>query len=333
MLAIFVHMQSDRYALLTYQANPQYNVGDYIQSLAAAQFLPHIDKYLCREQLHSYDGEPVKLFMNGWFMHEPSHWPPSTQIHPLLISFHLNSQARRQLLSEKGSAWFRQHAPVGCRDNYTLHSLKEAGIDAYLSGCLTTTFTNTHVQRTNDVYFTDVLFRAPGLREVAGSPRLLFRSIFSGHILNTSRKQQLLAELFDKELLRDATFLQHYQAATHTDKERFAMAASYLEKYATARLVVTSRIHCALPCLAFGTPVIFVDAGFKNEYDRVRLEGVTDLFNTIRIDERGNIDANFPLDGKITADFSLPNPSTHMKYVDKLRETCHSFINTVPLPV
>lgn len=35
--------------------------------------------------------------------------------------------------------------------------------------------------------------------------------------------------------------------------------AKYLiRKYAKAKLVVTSRIHCALPCLGIETPVIFV---------------------------------------------------------------------------
>ncbi|WP_264821067.1 polysaccharide pyruvyl transferase family protein [Acinetobacter schindleri] len=36
-----------------------------------------------------------------------------------------------------------------------------------------------------------------------------------------------------------------------------------LEKYSTAKLVITSRIHCALPCLAMGTPVIYIN-GFDN---------------------------------------------------------------------
>jgi len=36
------------------------------------------------------------------------------------------------------------------------------------------------------------------------------------------------------------------------------LAQKRLDEYAQAKLVITSRIHCALPCLAFGTPVIFI---------------------------------------------------------------------------
>ena len=34
-----------------------------------------------------------------------------------------------------------------------------------------------------------------------------------------------------------------------------------LERYKKAKVVFTSLIHCALPCIAMGTPVVFVDAG------------------------------------------------------------------------
>ena len=116
-------MAETKYGLLTYLANPEYNVGDYVQSLAAAQFLPHIDKYLNREKLNIYNEEQVKLIMNGWFMHRPECWPPSDNIDPLLISFHLNSQVKDQLLDNKGKKWFKRHQPVGCRDPYTLKAM------------------------------------------------------------------------------------------------------------------------------------------------------------------------------------------------------------------
>lgn len=40
-------------------------------------------------------------------------------------------------------------------------------------------------------------------------------------------------------------------------------------------------LACALPCVAMGTPVVFVDAGFNNnKAKRDRFGGVTDLFTT-----------------------------------------------------
>ena len=49
------------------------NIGDYIQALAAAQFLPEVDGFVQRERLKEYDGEACKVIMNGWYMHHTEH--------------------------------------------------------------------------------------------------------------------------------------------------------------------------------------------------------------------------------------------------------------------
>ena len=36
-------------------------------------------------------------------------------------------------------------------------------------------------------------------------------------------------------------------------------AKQKLASYGLAELVVTSRLHCALPCIALGTPVVFIN--------------------------------------------------------------------------
>lgn len=320
------------YGLLTYLAWPEYNAGDYIQSLAAARYLPHIDKYVNREKLSEYKGTPLKMILNGWFMHKPAHWPPSGDIHALPLSFHLNSQAKG-MLSRQGIEWFRRHEPIGCRDEYTRELLSSAGIDTYHSGCLTTTFENKYGPRTDDIYFADVLFRVPGWSTSARTPREFLKAIISGDLMKMSTRNRLLSELFSPDIIERAKVISHYHPARHSEKERFAVAECLLEKYATARLVVTSRLHCALPCLAFGTPVIFVDYGFRNEYDTCRLNGVTKLFNTIQIDSNENISANFNMNGKITSSMAVINPDTFKDQASALRETCRNFINEVPAAV
>ena len=37
----------------------------------------------------------------------------------------------------------------------------------------------------------------------------------------------------------------------------FKRTEDLLNKYASSQYVVTSRIHCALPCVGVGTPVLF----------------------------------------------------------------------------
>jgi hypothetical protein len=319
------------YGLLTYLAWPEYNAGDYIQSLAAARFLPKVDRYINREKLNEYNGGAIKLIMNGWFMHRPANWPPSNKIDPLVTSFHLNSQVKEAMLSNKSVDWFKKHEPVGCRDMYTLDLLSKAGISTYLSGCLTSTLVNEFNYRTNDIYFADVLFRVPGWSTSARTPRELIKAIVSGDLVKVNQRNRLLNELFEEDVLHDAKSVSHYHPARHSEKERFSVAEDFLKKYATAKLVVTSRLHCAIPCLAFGTPVIFVHFGFKNEYDTCRLKGVTDLFNTIFIDENENISSNFSLKGKIGSDFTLQNPSSFQEYVPVLRNACNLFVKDIPV--
>ena len=43
------------------------------------------------------------------------------------------------MLTDEAQAYLRRHGPVGCRDWNTVFLLLSAGIDAFFSGCLTTT--------------------------------------------------------------------------------------------------------------------------------------------------------------------------------------------------
>lgn len=98
------------YAILTYSAiRGIVNVGDFIQSLAAKQFLPHTDILLDRERLSAYDGPSVNAIMNGWYMTNPKFWPPAEQINPLFVSFHINHTVERQMLSPKSIAYLKRH--------------------------------------------------------------------------------------------------------------------------------------------------------------------------------------------------------------------------------
>ena len=76
----------------------------------------------------------------GWHMH-PLYdlrydFPYHPNVRPLFLSFHLN---RLDMLSEAAQAYLRTHGPIGCRDWNTVFLLLSAGIDAFFTGCLTTT--------------------------------------------------------------------------------------------------------------------------------------------------------------------------------------------------
>lgn len=285
------------YGLLTYDIKAHFNVGDYIQSLAARQFLPRVDQYVNRERLDEYGGPGIKLIMNGWFMHQPEHWPPSPNVTPLFVSFHLTKRAAAMVLTERGVAYLKKYR-VGARDTFTLKVLQEKGIDSYFSNCLTLTLGRSYTHRPGtDVYFVDVLHK--------------------WHFIG--RRRRLLRKVFSDELIDSAIRIQHRHPAREypTEESRFELADQYLRLYQNAKLVVTSRLHTALPCLAMGTPVIFVD-GWVRTKERIRFEGVREMLNMVEF--HGNdVHSNFDLD-------HLRNPDHHRQYVGELEKRCREFV-------
>ena len=320
-----------KYGLLSYTENEQFfNVGDNIQSLAAKQFLPKVDEYVNREKLEEYSGDPLKMILNGWFTHNIHHWVPSDKIDPLFVSFHMNNTAAPFMLSEKGIAYLKKHQPIGCRDQFTVDTLMEKGIEAYFTGCLTLTLDTYKVDdslRGEDIYIVDPLYGYTTNKKVVRNYKTLIRSVLSGKIFELGKRKKHLDTIIDSSLLESAIYVnQEPPARKYTDVEKFEMAEDLLRKYAKAKLVITSRIHCALPCLAMGTPVIFIN-GFETFVDACRFEGIVDLFNRIDINTKtGAWTANFDLDGKITANTKVKNLEKHHTIANALKEKCRAFI-------
>ncbi|MBQ0733096.1 polysaccharide pyruvyl transferase family protein [Aquimarina celericrescens] len=314
-----------KYALLKYDENKRFfNVGDNIQSLAAKQFLPKVDVFLNRERLADYQGDPVKLIMNGWFTHNIHNWVPSEQIDPIFVSFHMNNTAAPAMLSEKGIAYLKKHEPIGCRDQFTVDTLKAKGIDAYFTGCLTLTLDSYKVddaERGNQIYIVDPLYSYPRPEKVFYNTKITVKNILNGAAFKLKKKNKHLKNFISEELWNTAEFInQEPPSNQYSDEEKFDMAESLLKKYARAKLVITSRIHCALPCLALGTPVIFVN-GFDSFVDSCRFDGILELFNRIDVNSKtGEYTANFQLEGKIDYSTMVKNLEKHHELASALKE-------------
>lgn len=76
----------------------------------------------------------------GWHLHSSfglrHGLPYSPQVNPLFVSFHLSDLCA---LTPGAVTYLRWHGPLGCRDWTTVDLLLSAGVDAFFSGCLTTT--------------------------------------------------------------------------------------------------------------------------------------------------------------------------------------------------
>ena len=328
------------------------NIGDYVQALASAQFLPHIDGFLDRdEDLKDYDGEPCKVIMNGWYMHLPQNWPPSDLIDPLFVAFHLNSGVKKELLSPASISYLKSHQPIGCRDLNTMELLRNNGVEAYFSGCMTLTLGEKYHSEEKDgkTYIVDPIINAYLdmnqilkaisilLRHPQGMLKLFHKKELHLHNGRNFVKEIIKKALFYKEysrvfgrnLVMNSTYVtqesMYYKVHFKSDGERLTEAERLVKMYAKAQLVVTSRIHCALPCLGLETPVIYLEKMDDIEESKCRLGGLRELFNIVQVNH-GTLMPQFDTALPITVTHHPSNKDIWRSLANDLKHRCREFI-------
>jgi len=257
----------ERHKYLLGIGNPGMNVGDETQGLAGIQALPRLDAFIERDRLDMVqytdsttppltynssspdddDGRRVLVFFNAWWGTKTMLWPPPRWVEPISISMHI--QPRLEITSifqetsekpestsekeEQGppvALYLKSQSPIGARDTKTLQFLRDNGVQALFSACLTMTLSLPKVKRDGGVLIVDV----NATKELEG---IVPDSVLQG---STYLTQKLLGDDADDNVLR------------------FILAFERLLAYSRARLVITNRLHVAMPCVALGTPVIFV---------------------------------------------------------------------------
>ena len=203
-----------------------HNIGDEIQTAAVAQHVGETAGYIDRDELRSWTGEPTAVVMQGWFTKDPSTFPPAPGVLPVHVGFHLSTHVRHVLDDPSVTAALRASGPIGCRDVATAAMLHDADVDAFVSGCLTTTFPRRSQEPAEGRVF---------LVDTAG------------------------VSLPDDLRGPDSVRVTHQGAPWWSQEAKRRVALDVLATYRdNARLVVTTRLHCALPCVAMGIPVVFV---------------------------------------------------------------------------
>ena len=247
------------------------NLGDHIQAqLAGLELLarfglsPRIA--LDRDfELRSAPGlDPERshpILLNGWFKRDSSEWPPHPRLEPIFLGFHIRLFQSPSLMSGESLAYYRAHQPIGCRDRHTAQLLSANGVEAYESHCLTLTF-----------------------------PRRV-RAASQAEVFVVSRDERLLQAL--PASLGPFTSLLHYTGDTDFARN-LARARKLLEVYRDrARLIVTSLLHCAMPALALGIPVVMfypMNSPEGHASDRERFSSLENLIRIWRFDEMDDVD-------------------------------------------
>ena len=268
------------------------NLGDEIQGFPGMQFLPFIDQFLERDKLSKLSTkEPVTIFFNAWWGDVAMNWPPPSNVHPIMTSVHIESTIQGKWGNKID--YLNINAPIGCRDFGTLDFLRKKNVDSYFSGCLTLMLKNPIVakERTNKIYLVDV--------------------------------KNEIKELLPAEIQKNGIPVKHY-VHTKDSLQRFTDSFKLIESYASAKLVVTQRIHCALPCVAMGIPVVFINSagmpggGGSKSHSSARTVGLTPLFHTVDMYKMSHEEAKKWLHD---FDWKNPPPNPNVNMMMRMRAT------------
>ena len=297
------------------------NIGDYIQTKAVLDLVGFNNiKILDRENLDKYNDNVIQTIINGWFMESPENWPPSEKIKPLFISFHLNPSIEKELLKDESIKYFKSHEPIGCRDIYTRDILLEKGVNAYYSSCITTTIDRNNYLKSKTqaegIIVIGAFDRLKPTLDYKSSVKLLI-SIFKypfkkiGYSLKLSK--------FNRHLNNQNYKIKRYNQLTKrpikSHNEGLNLASEMLEKIAESEVMITSRIHAALPALAMGLKVIFIDQGLDHVNHKHRLSGLINYFTRVNLKDFFMINLD-----------NIPAMEKHKAHTQKIKDSINNFL-------
>lgn len=288
-----------KYGLLYYKDTD--NIGDDIQTYAQSRFLPRIDYMIDREKLNDFVPEKkeyVKTIMNAWYIHDYFNFDISPYIYPLLVSMFFKRVTYKSgitvnddYINENVRNTLRKYGPVGARDDHTRKLMKDLNVESYFSGCLTLTLDKFEGVKKEDYIVVNGLTKD----EVKYIKSITKRKVIEFH-------QDVKRGSFSNE----------------TWKKREERVIETLKLYQGAHMVITTKLHCSLPCLALETPVLLLYDDSKSE----NIDRIGTYITYLNHVNRKNI-------GDITSEIieaAKPNPKKYCKLRNDLISKCKNFI-------
>ena len=205
------------------------NIGDAVQSYPIKDMYAEREitdvEYVERDRMSAYKGDRLILPMNSWNQYsgpqDARKFAPAKDIDYRYVGFHLQGN-----LSTFGkSVRLKSDYPIGCRDVPTRDFLRRLGYNAYFSGCVSMTLP----------------------RREDGDYRLVY-------VVDDDPKKALpFCDPVDIRVLTSICIENgiEWSKAEDLARKRIGLLRD------TAKLVITSRLHVYLPCVAMGVPVIF----------------------------------------------------------------------------
>lgn len=208
------------------------NIGDFFQLLILSKLTQKtvgkevVKLRLC--DLKSYSGEdivvPIQWALHPAFM-QGNKIAISSHIRPVFVSMHLSAEHQEDYFNSYNVDYLKRHAPIGCRDEVTRDVYKSYGIESYLVGCVTHLLPQ---------------------RGVHGKKTFLIDTPLE------------LEKLIPNDLMNDVAVYSQQREISYENRKSVenSIIRYYEEIKKNAAIVVTSRLHVASPCIAWGIPVI-----------------------------------------------------------------------------
>jgi len=240
-----------KFANYSFSARGVNNLGDNMQIIAIDELyksmgIPKNDiLYINTNDLATYDGEYVVLPVTMPLV-DYRVGGISGRFSQRIIPVFLGLTMVKDTLSSEEITYLNKMAPIGCRDERTLNIMRRYGIKSYLHGCITTTLPLRNLDKNyNKVFIVDV--------------------------------SKEIKEFIPDYLIKKAVYKTHMHENLKEDPKE--LMQQYYDEYKNeASLVITSLLHCAIPCIAAGIPVILAKSGKAISYRFAWLEKLTKIY-------------------------------------------------------
>ncbi len=220
-----------KFANYKFYARGVNNLGDNMQIIAIDYIYERMGVpkeeiiYIDKNETNSYNGEYVILPVMMPLV-DYTEGGIAGRFSDYIIPVFLGLTLAKDSLLQQEIEYYNRFEPIGCRDERTMNTLRGYGIQAYLHGCITTALPKRNIEnkKFNKVFIVDVA------KEVI--------------------------PYIPSELLKDAEYLSHMHENVGDPKK---LMQEYYDRYKNeAKLVITSLLHCSVPCMAAGIPVVLV---------------------------------------------------------------------------
>lgn len=174
-----------------------------------------------------------------------------TMFSPAIIPVFIGLSIMSSSIEDKEIDYPKRFEPIGCRDAHTMNILRSYNISAYLNGCLTAIFPKKNDALGDKIFLVDVPNK------------------FLQYIPNEIKEKAIVTS----------------QVLDDTDNPEKSAMQQYEQYKKEAKLIITTRLHCAWPCLAAGIPVILLKENFS-----FRFTALEKLLHQYTISEFSTID-------------------------------------------